>query len=192
MLTDMRGVMAPIPQAFLEERRKLGHDRRDEVWDGVLHMAPAPTSWHQLVKSDLLRLLATFADARGWRIASEIAVYDPVKGVKNYRIPDISVVDPKFISQRGIEARAELVIEILSPEDESRDKLPFYAACGIPEVWLIDPESRIAEVYVLRGTTYFAVVDSDGTVRAPLFQLELRTTEGPKLQISWRDGHAEI
>jgi Uma2 family endonuclease len=192
MISDMRGVMAPIPEWFLEQRRKRGDDRHDEVWDGVLHMAPQPTSWHQLVKADLLHVLRPFADARGLRVATELAVFDPVKGETNYRAPDMSVVDPRYLTRRGVEARAELVIEVLSPEDESRDKFPFFAACGIPEVWLIDPETRVAEVYVLRGSTYFAVVDSDGTVRAPLFQLELRTIEGPKLRISWRDGHAEI
>jgi Uma2 family endonuclease len=192
MISDMRGVMAPIPEWFLDERRKRGDDRHDEVWDGVLHMAPQPTSWHQLAGSDLVRILGPHSDARGWRILYETSVFDPVKGENNYRAPDVSVVDPKFLSRRGIEGRAELVIEILSPEDESREKFPFFAACGIPEVWLVDPDTHVAEVYVLRGSTYFAVVDSDGMVRAPLFQLELRTIEGPKLQIKWRGGRAEI
>lgn len=189
MISNMRGVMAPIPEGFLEQRRKLGHDKRDELWDGVLHMAPAPTSWHQLVGSELLQVLAVLARARGWRIGYEMAVFGRSD---NYRIPDLAVIDPKFITERGIEARAELVIEVLSPEDESREKMPFYATCGIPEVWLIDPESRSAEVYVLRGGMYFAVAHSDGTVRAPCLGLELRTISGPKLRLEWRDGHAEI
>ena len=41
--------------------------------------------------------------------------------------------------KRAIDGHAELVVEIRSPNDESYDKLPFYAACKIPECWIIDP-----------------------------------------------------
>ena len=30
------------------------------------------------------------------------------------------------------------MIEIRSPEDEALEKLPFYAALGVPEVWIFD------------------------------------------------------
>jgi hypothetical protein len=29
-------------EALLERRTKLGQDRKDEVWEGVLHLVPAP------------------------------------------------------------------------------------------------------------------------------------------------------
>jgi hypothetical protein len=34
--------MLDAPQAMLDERRRPGHDVRDEMWDGVLHMVPPP------------------------------------------------------------------------------------------------------------------------------------------------------
>ena len=36
----MRAVLLEVPEAMLDERRRLGHDGRDEMWDGVLHMVP--------------------------------------------------------------------------------------------------------------------------------------------------------
>ena len=78
------------------------------------------------------------------------------------------------------------------PDDESRDKLPFYAACQVQEVWLVEPKTRVVEVYVLRGNTYFAVAaGSDGIVNAPRLAIDLQTIAG-KLRITWAGGSAEI
>ena len=42
--------------AVLEDRRKRGADRWDEMWDGVLHMVPPPGSAHQSLTSFLNRV----------------------------------------------------------------------------------------------------------------------------------------
>jgi hypothetical protein len=38
----MRVVWLEAPGGLLEERRRLGLDIRDEMWDGVLHVVPPP------------------------------------------------------------------------------------------------------------------------------------------------------
>jgi hypothetical protein len=43
----MRVVMLDAPQELLDERRRLGQDVRDELWDGVVHMVPPPCDAHQ-------------------------------------------------------------------------------------------------------------------------------------------------
>lgn len=185
-------VLVPEPE-WLEERRRHGLDRYDEVWDGVLHVVPFPTIEHQRREAKLEDVLVPIAAEHGLEVFRGAGLYEPAAGDKNYRGPDIAVVDPKYVSKRGIEGRAELVIEILSPNDESRNKLDFYAKCEVQEVWLLDPNTRALEVYVLRGTTYWAVTpDRTGTVHAPRLGLELRVVDGPKLRISWADGSAEI
>jgi hypothetical protein len=53
-------VQDPQPAEFerlLERRRELGLDLFDEVWEGVLHMNPAPHSRHGKVDGELARLL---------------------------------------------------------------------------------------------------------------------------------------
>ncbi len=188
----MRAVVIDPDPAWLEARRRVGNDRFDEVWDGVLHVVPPPSSFHQIFESDLEAILRPLCKPLGLLVVHNAGVFDPVLGDKNYRQPDISVVDPEHVSKRGIEARAELVIEILSPNDESRDKFSFYSKCGIPEVWLIDPISREPEVYLLRGGVYFISAPRRGVVEAPRFELQLEVADGPKLKISWADGTAEI
>ena len=38
---------------------------------------------------------------------------------------------------------AALVVEVLSPHDESWEKLDFYAAHGVDEVVMVDPQTRV-------------------------------------------------
>ncbi|MGI9120683.1 MAG: hypothetical protein ACR2G7_11290 [Acidimicrobiales bacterium] len=42
----MRAVLLEAPQSLLEERRRLGLDIFDEMWEGVLHMVPPPGGPH--------------------------------------------------------------------------------------------------------------------------------------------------
>jgi Uma2 family endonuclease len=43
---------------------------------------------------------------------------------------------------------AVVVVEVVSPEDESRAKLPFYHRIGVEEAILADPERRTIDVLV--------------------------------------------
>ena len=189
MLTSMRAIMLEPSPAFLEERRKKGWDRFDEVWDGVLHMVPPPTGFHQALNARLLHVLFPHVEKRGMMIVQDAGLF---RRENDYRQPDLAIFDPKFLCQRGIDGHAELVVEILSPNDESRDKLPFYAACKVNELWLIEPTTREIELYVLRNQTYFAVADQRGVLRSPLLDLALQTVPGPKLRLSWDEGAAEV
>jgi hypothetical protein len=46
---------------------------------------------------------------------------------------------------------AALVIEILSPADETIGKLPFYAAHAVDEILIVDPTKREVNWLALRG-----------------------------------------
>ena len=49
---------------------------------------------------------------------------------------------------------AALVVEIVSPDDESWQKLPFYAAHGVDEVLILDPEERSVHWLALSDGEY--------------------------------------
>ena len=193
ILQPMRAlIVAPEPW-WLDERRQSGADRWDEVWDGVLHVPPAPTTHHQRIESLLLRVLAPLAEARGLEAFTQLAILDPRHHDHNYRIPDVVVTEPHALLSAGTEGPVALAIEILSPRDESRDKFAFYAARGVAELWLVDPDTRAFEVFTLRGGAYFAILpDETGAVRAPALGLTLSLTDGPKLRLTWANGSAEI
>jgi Uma2 family endonuclease len=189
----MRAVLLDAPADFLEERRRRGHDRWDEVWEGILHMVPPPSDWHQRFGTQLLLILTPLAETRGIEASYETGVYGHPAGALDYRVPDLVFARAQQRSARGIEGEAEVVVEILSPGDESREKLPFYAALGIREVWLIDPETRAFELYVLRGGAYRAVVeDASGATRSPGLGVTLKLVDGPRLRVSWEGGARDI
>ncbi len=132
-------VLDPAPvelEELLEHRRRAGADRRDEVWQGVLHMVPGPGEAHMRIQQQLAELLGPLARTAG---------LTPLPGVNlgtkdDYRIPDAALLD---ITGWGTYApSAKLVVEILSPGDETTQKLPFYAQHGVQEVVIIDPAAR--------------------------------------------------
>jgi Uma2 family endonuclease len=179
----MRAVVRQVPEQWLEERARLGHDRWDEIWDGVLHVPPPPSSDHQGLGSDLLVFVGPHLRRRGIRVLYETGVYRPGAERLDYRIPDLTFIPvdppPGLVSRRGIEGAALAVLELLSPDDETYDKLPFYASLGIREVIVIDPATRAVDVYRLAGTAYVAVsADERGRVHAATIDVRFSTTEG--------------
>ena len=189
----MRAIMLRAPEGLLSERRRTGADRWDEVWEGVLHMVPPPSFWHQQFGSELLAILRPLARVVGLDLTYETGVFRPGQDEGDYRVPDLVCSKAEQRSTRGIEGRAELVIEILSPDDESHDKLAFYASVGIPEVWLVEPDTRAVELYLLRGGTHrLALPDEAGVLRSSALDLALATLPGPRLRLTWKGGQAEI
>ena len=74
--------------------------------------------------------------------------------------PDIVYVSNErreIIKERGIEGAPDLVVEVLSPSTEARDrgvKLRRYAAAGVTQYWLLAPRTRSLEAYALTDVGY--------------------------------------
>jgi len=191
--TFRRAVMVRPPADLLEQRRRIGADLSDEVWEGVLHLVPPASSWHQRFGGKLFRVLAPLAEARGLEGLYESGLYRPGSALLDYRVPDLMFVRPEHISKRGVDGAAELVIELLSEDDESREKLGFYQQVGVAEVLLIDPDSRVVELYALRSGQLQPVPPDDrGVLSCKTLGFETRTVDGPKLSLSWPGGSSEI
>src|SRR5437867_3418648 len=82
-----------VTDTELAHRRTTGIDRRDEVWDGVWYMTPAPTFEHQRIVDGLTRFLGSLLEStkRGI-LVSGINVLQDAEGWQNYRIPDLTFV----------------------------------------------------------------------------------------------------
>ncbi len=143
----------------IQERRRLGLDIRDEEWCGIYHAVPPATLNHQRLLTDVLVFLMLLQDGLGGgEIVLECGVF---RGPNDYRVPDLVYVasgNERVVGRAGITGGApDLVLEILSPEDETYAKFDFYAAVQVPEVVVLDPVKRAAEVWRLDGATYRAV-----------------------------------
>jgi Uma2 family endonuclease len=69
---------------------------------------------------------------------------------RNFRVPDVLVMRAEDKFERYVTQPPLIAIEILSPEDtltRMREKAAEYRSFGIENIWIVDPESRIAYRY---------------------------------------------
>jgi Uma2 family endonuclease len=130
--------LAEIDPAVLARRRALGHDRFDEVWDGVLHMVPPPSHEHGRIGVALIAAFAPLLAAAGLEVCYEEGLIPPGEpGWNDYRVPDLMLYRPSVATTRAIEGPPELVVEIRSPGDDS-----FYERVGALEALIIDRDTK--------------------------------------------------
>ncbi len=125
----------------------LDDERRYEIFDGELKMAPAPSVEHQDVVFKLATLLANLVDSKALgRIV--IAPVDVVLSERDVVQPDIVFIRREnfgIIREGKIFGPPDLVIEVLSPNTAHIDlhrKRVIYGKFDIPEYWIVDPEIK--------------------------------------------------
>jgi Uma2 family endonuclease len=89
------------------------------------------------------------------------------------RGPDVLFVRAgrdQIITQRHVSEPPDLVVEVVSPGDESRDyrdKYYLYEASGVREYWIVDPASQSIEAYRLNDQRkYVRFYERDGKLRS--------------------------
>ncbi|QDU23079.1 Uma2 family endonuclease [Urbifossiella limnaea] len=195
----MRAVIADLPKHWLAERKNSEAAQWDEVWEGVLHMPPMPNGLHQDFVLDLASYLKwEWAKPQGALVRHEVNLTTPEdedRWTLNFRIPDVVLVskDRLYIDKTEYMAGAPLVVvEVRSPRDETYDKFPFYAALGVPEVWVFDRDTRAPELYALAaGPAYQPIAPgADGWLVSPAAGVAFRHAGGAKVAARVGDGPA--
>jgi Uma2 family endonuclease len=181
----MRALLLEVPQAMLDERRRLGHDKHDEMWEGVLHMVPPAGGPHQKRGTYLVAALHVLAKRAGLEALYESGLFEPGRN-DNYRVPDNVVFRPSSFSERGVEGRAELVVEFRSPNDESYEKLPFYASMEVQEVLILD-KSHIDLRHLVDGAYVPTEPDADGSFAIRCVPMRLRPAADGKVEMTYDD-----
>jgi Uma2 family endonuclease len=150
-------VKDPAPaefEALLERRHRLGQDLLDEVWNGVYHMNPAPHSRHSQVQQQLAELLGPVARNAG--LAPRLGIFN-LGEPNDYRVPDGALLRP------GPDAvylpTAALVVEIVSPGDDTWEKLGFYAGHRVDELLIVDSEKRQVDWLALTPAGEYAPIE---------------------------------
>jgi len=151
-------------------------------------MNPAPSRLHQEIEKLLLIWLETnWARPGGNRVYHQINVSMPGRWPTDFRIPDVVLLKPERFHVDRDEYFAgppNVVIEIRNPDDETYDKLSFYAALGVDEVWIINRDSRSIEIHALNDHTYQQQRPAeDGWLRSHVTDIELCTTDAAQLEI---------
>jgi Uma2 family endonuclease len=137
-------VLDAIAEAeYIADRRAKGLDRYDEVWDGVYVMSPLPEFFHQEIVSDLnTSLKLALRQQELGRVVPGCNVSDRKDDWKqNYRCPDVVVylndTSAKFHGTHW-EGGPDFAVEVASENDQTWEKLKFYATVHTRELLIVD------------------------------------------------------
>jgi len=156
MATLVLGTPPPELRALLDRRREAGVDRLDEVWQGVHHMVPGRSFEHARISQQLAVLLDGPARAGG--LLAAMSEFNLGESEQDFRVPDGGLHRP---GAAGVWlATAAVVVEVLSPGDESWQKLGFFAEQHVDEVLLVDPAERTVTWLALHDGEYRPVLRS--------------------------------
>ena len=146
--------------------------KRYEIHDGELCEMSAPTMLHQILLFELAVVLRAHVRARNLGLVMvaplDVILIDTPSETTVLQ-PDIVYLDHGRLDaarMRGVEGAPTLAVEILSPSTAGIDrnrKRALYARYGVPYLWLVDPEARAIESYVLRAGAYALALRVSGT-----------------------------
>lgn len=135
-----------------------------ELFDGVPVMQARPSILHQHAQAQLARQLANFLEDKPCRVFPEIEVLFPdhdqqaAGDVQNVYVPDIAVVcEPEKLTEQYCFGAPTVIMEILSPSTAKADrvlKLNRYQSAGVREYWIISPQERTINAFLLQNGVY--------------------------------------
>jgi Uma2 family endonuclease len=141
-----------IESRLRKEREATGVDRYDEVWEGVYMMSPFPNNEHQEFVLELTAVLREVIKKESLgRVFPGVNLSDRGDDwIHNYRTPDVAVfLDSGKAEDCGTHWRgpADFLVEIVSPHDRTREKIPFYGRLGVVELLVIDRDPWQLDLY---------------------------------------------
>jgi Uma2 family endonuclease len=118
-------------------------------------MSPAPNDEHQELSGEFYYVLRTVVGRGKGKVRLGVNITNRRKGWRrNYRVPDVAV----FLGGTAAENREthwlggpDFGVEIISPGDRTREKIPFYESIGTRELLVVDRDPWALELYRLDG-----------------------------------------
>ncbi len=150
----------------------LGDEQQYEIVNGVLLMPPAPSWSHQEIVGEIFAYLREHlrTHALGGVFTAPIDVELSPEDVFQ---PDAVVLLKEHhdrLQERHIVGAPDLVVEVASPSTALYDRLvkyETYACAGVPEYWIVNPETSTVEVLVLEDKHYRSLGRYSGQQMVP-------------------------
>jgi Uma2 family endonuclease len=142
---EVRETVFPMSVAFYHEAGRLGLIGEEvELLQGVIFRKMPKSPLHQRLIRLLQRLLQQVVPASCF-----VDRESPISCADSEPEPDLAVIEGNLEAFRESHpTTAELVIEIaISTQQRDRSKAPIYAAAGVKEYWLIEPEAGTISLF---------------------------------------------
>lgn len=129
-----------------------------ELWNGEIVMSPAPHPHHQEIVLNFAHRLKDFT-AKGKLGKVYVSPVDVVLTQKRVVQPDVLFISKARLGivKNYIDGVPDLAMEVISESSWQRDRIQkkaLYEQCGLPEYWIIDPDSETIEVFALIKGVY--------------------------------------
>lgn len=162
------------PKTLLEVYESLPEGTLAELVNNQLVIEPAPDFYHQDIVTELATQLRNIVreKASGTVVVSPVDVYFDKENVFQ---PDVIFIAadrlPLLVKKGRVHGAPDLVIEVLSPGTEGKDKRkkkPVYEKYGVKEYWLVAPGSKKATGYRLVTGGFVELPSQYGILQSPL------------------------
>jgi Uma2 family endonuclease len=141
-----------------------------QIINGVTVMVPSPFGFHQKLSMKLSYLIQNFLEKNphGEIFAAPLDVV--LEKDINVLQPDLIYIKKENMSifhpDGHIHGVPDLLVEIVSSSSISRDtvdKFRIYEKYGVYEYWIVFPEQKVIEVFVLKEGKYSLICSTENT-----------------------------
>ncbi len=155
---------------------------RVELINGkVYEMMAGPSSLHQEISGNIYNPIKNYLKDKGCKVY--FAPFDvrlPRKGRDDKSIftvlqPDICVVcDVAKIDKKGCIGAPDIVVEVLSPGNNSKElkkKYDIYEEAGVKEYWIVSPQNQFVTIHILDQAGKFQplrTMSADDIITSPV------------------------
>ncbi|WP_062107801.1 Uma2 family endonuclease [Bacillus niameyensis] len=150
-----------------EEMRKESEQLMEYI-DGIVYMAPSPNTEHQRISMKLSAMLFNLLQDKDCEVLAapyDIELVDKESDERKVVIPDLSVIcDKRFFTDQKYVGIPDLIIEIISPSNQSHDlifKTNLYQKYGVKEYWIINPILDNIMVYSLGEDKQYRLIENE-------------------------------
>ncbi len=166
------------PRTIMDVFKSLPEGTLAEIINNQLVMSPAPSSIHQDTVRDIAFKLTAFVQMHmlGKIYFAPIDVYFDAENVFQ---PDIIFISSRqlHIIEESIQGVPDLIVEVLSPGSEKkdkRDKKAVYEKFGVKEYWIVHPVTKQVTGYQLANNIFVDIPSEYGILHSQLLNLAIR------------------
>jgi len=175
----------PVPGVRMTETEFLqwcDEELRAEWVNGRVILMPPVSDAHDDLDTWLIALIRLLAEEQDLGVVRQ-DMFVRLSGQRRLRVPDVMFISKERLQQLKptfLDGAPDLVIEIISPDSQSRDrreKFGEYEKAGVREYWIIDPLSQTVEVYRLERRKFVLVeTEGDAVASSVLPKLKLKVS----------------
>ena len=133
-----------------------------EIINGKIYYMAGGTFLHVRVIGKIAYIFNRYFDQKNsdcFADTSDLKVYLDRERSKEYVLPDIVVTcDESKVIEGGYKGDPELIVEVMSDatrRPDRMDKFELYEKSGVKEYWIVEPELKSIEQYVLSEGRYY-------------------------------------